>query len=423
MDTGVLKIKSFRDLFLGQTISQFGDSVYFLVFLFMAEKVSGDPMVVGLVGVLQAVPYVLFGPLAGVLADRLDRRSLMVFSDVASVVFMGALSVYAWFMPTPAVWVLCLAAFGMATVNTFFGPARSAAIPRLVPSEKVSEALSLAIATQQIMFMLGMALSAGVLGVVYSVAPGKFFFLAAAINTVTFVGSAWFLSRLPAIVPEREGLAESGGLGDALGRFWGETLEGFRAVRSDPVVGVALPMNVLATLAVAPFMLVYVEVNAEWYGGTFGRLALIELSFAFVTMVTSLWLGRRRVSRPGLAFAWGTMALGVLVLVMATGEGRYWWFLALNAACGFAFPFVILPVTAYIQVAIRDELRGRVNSAWTMASMAAQPAGIVAMAPVLKYWGLTGAFLVMGFGLGGAAIYGLVRRQFREARMPGGETV
>src|SRR5207253_876223 len=80
----VLRIRAFRDLWLGQAISQLGDSIYYVAFMFMAQQVTGKIAMVGYVGAMEMLPYLLIGPYAGVLADRLDRRKIMLLSDLTS---------------------------------------------------------------------------------------------------------------------------------------------------------------------------------------------------------------------------------------------------------------------------------------------------------------------------------------------------
>lgn len=417
----ILELEDFRNLWIGQTISQLGDSVYFLVFLFMAQKVTGDPNVTGMIAIMQALPFVLFSPIAGVIVDRVDRRNLMVFAEWGS---FGVMAVFFGFLlvePQPQVWQLGGAAFVLATLTTFFLPARSAAIPRLVPKERLMEANGFAMATQQAVGLLGIAISAGVLGALYQFSPDNFFRLAVIANCLTFLASGWMMRKLPSIQAETaEGLA---GLSfrefrSTVRTLWGEVLEGAREIRRDALVRVALPVNVLSTMSISGFFLVYVVVNDEWYGGQFWTLAVIELAFAAISLVCSVYVGRMRVRHPGLHFAWGIAVIGLLVVGMAFSK-PYLLFLALNAACGFAFPSIVIPITSYFQTAFADEVRGRVNSTWSMVTMAAQPIGMVLVAWLLGWAGIETALIVMGSGMALAGFAGLAFRSVRETEMPG----
>ncbi|MEA2554611.1 MAG: transporter, family, macrolide efflux protein, partial [Fimbriimonadaceae bacterium] len=74
----LLRIRGFRDLWLGQAISQIGDSIYYVAFMFMAQKVTGSIAMVGYVGSMEMLTYLLVGPYAGVIADRNERKRIML---------------------------------------------------------------------------------------------------------------------------------------------------------------------------------------------------------------------------------------------------------------------------------------------------------------------------------------------------------
>src|SRR5688500_12870764 len=80
----ILAIKAFRNLWLGQAISQIGDAFYYASFMFMVEHITNSKPMVGYVGAAEALPFLLFGPYAGVVADRIDRRKIMLLSDIIS---------------------------------------------------------------------------------------------------------------------------------------------------------------------------------------------------------------------------------------------------------------------------------------------------------------------------------------------------
>jgi len=419
----VLSFRDFRNLWLGQTISQFGDAVYALVLLFMAGHVTKDPMVVGIVGVLQALPYIFLGPIAGMLADRLDRRKMLVFSDFSSVIITTILAAYAYFNPLPHVYALYAAALSLACVNVFFAPARSAAIPRLVPADRLSEANGLAMATQQFMGMVGLALSAGILGLVFKFMPQYFFFSAVTVNTVTFGCSAYFLSRLPSIRPDRtlaeEARAEGfvGAVKHSLANVISETKEGVKIIRDDQVISIALLLNIFGTLFISGFMVVYIAVNQDWYGGAFSTLAWIELSFAVTMVIFSIVVGKMNIRRPGLSFAWAQGAIGLMVVAMAWSK-PYWLFIVMNALCGVVLPFIILPLNIYMQTAVHDSFRGRVNSAWSMVTLGMMPIGIALTGFMLKLLGIEISFIIMGVGLALSGFAGFLFPKFIAARIP-----
>ncbi len=410
----VLRIKPFRDLYIGQTASQLGDSIYFLVFLFLADAVAKDARITALVATLQALPFVFLGPIAGVVADRYDRKVVMVAADIASTVLMGGLAVYAWFQPMPPVWVLCASAFTMSCVNAFFMPARSAAIPQLVGEANVQEATGLAMMTQQVMGLIGLGVSAGVLAGVFAKWPQYFLLLSAAANSLTFLVSALYILRLPTLVPAREdsGAEPSRSSVKAASRsIVSDAREGFRAIFADHVLRTALPISAVSTLFMSGFMVVYLVVNRVWYGGSFATLAGLELGFVVPMAIFSLLAGSYKVKRMGLVFANIHIALGLMVAAF-TFARPYWAFMAVNILAGIVLPYLMVPFQAFIQTAVPDALRGRVNSAWMMVSMGMQPIGLMLTGVLLAVMDPGAVFVVMGLGMALAGAAGLADRRF-----------
>jgi MFS transporter, DHA3 family, macrolide efflux protein len=200
----LLSFRGFRDLWLGQVISQFGDAFSYVVTSFMVKRLTGSDADVGLAGAAEFLPFVLIGPYAGVLADRIDRRKIMIVSDVSSGFLLLAFTVFILVTKKPPVEVICLNALLLCSSRAFFMPAKNASIPRLVPEDLVGKANSLAFATSQFMPMLGLVLSAAVLGIVYHTSPAWFYAVSTGINALSFFGSAFFIRRLPSILPDHE---------------------------------------------------------------------------------------------------------------------------------------------------------------------------------------------------------------------------
>jgi MFS family permease len=406
--SSVLAIRLFRRLWLGQAVSQFGDALYALIFLFVVDRLTGSSAMVGYVSALQALPYLLFSPYAGAVADRLDRRIVMLLSDVLSIVILLVLAgclIATGSAPIPLIFAC---AFLLASVNVFFAPAKSAAIASLVPADRLMEANSLSAATQNLMPMLGIALSGGLLGAVYRAFPDAFFLSAILINAATFVVSAGAIAGLPSLRPDRD---------EAKTSVMTDVREGLAYVKGLHVVKVALVLGLLINLFVSPFMVVYVTANRQWFGGDFVTLAAFEFSFVAAMVVGSLVVGRMAIKRVGLAFAFGILVVGLGVAMMAYAP-VFWPFLLLNLVCGLALPLAQIPIGTYMQLAVPDAYRGRVNSLAMMLSMGIMPFGMGIAGLLLDAIGLVAMFLAMGGGMALVALAGLLDRRFRHATLP-----
>ena len=405
----LFRVRPFRDLWIGQTVSQLGDSFYFLIFLFMVDRITGSAAMVGAAGVAQALPFLLLSPYAGVVADRADRRRILLGADVFSALVLLAFGVLVWFEPTPPAWTLIGAGAALSTINVFFAPAKSAAVPQIVPPALLTQANALSLATQNLMPMIGIAVSGTVLAALYALSPRWFFLSAIGLNALSFLVSAAFVRRLPPLVPERENAEYT-----KSGRTLEDLRHGLAYLKSEQVLWTMLLLNLPVQLAIAPFMLVYVRVNREWFGGGFGTLALCEVSFFAGVVLCSLFIERLNVRRPGLAFVGGMAVIGVTVVFMAVARTAPL-FALWNFAAGLAFPFAQIPMTTYVQQRVPEALQGRANSVLAMAGSGMQPVGIglggLLLALIGPAWLLAG----MGAGMALAALGGLLSRPFRRA--------
>lgn len=413
----VLAFAPFRRLWLGQAISQLGDSLYFLVFLFMADRLGGgDSRLVGLVGIVQTLPFVLLSPFTGVIADRADRRRIMLFADTMSATALGLFAVLLLFQPTPPAWLLlCLAAM-LSCVNAFFLPAKSAALPSLVSGELLTQANSLSAATQSVMPLLGVGLSASVLSGLYAAAPKIFFVAAVLLNAISFGLSALFIRALPRLVPDRSARDVS----DNAAQGWRDFVDGVRYVRQNSVLTTLLVCGTLVQFAIGPFMVVYIAANRQWFGGGFGTLAWFEFAFTAGMVAGSIWVGRANLRRPGVAFIAGLALVGLCIAGLGLSRTAFG-FVLWNVVAGIALPFSQVPINTYVQATVPSRFLGRVNAALTAAGMAAQPLAIGLGGIAVRPLGPGTMLLLMGIGMILIALGGLCVRDFRRVALPGGK--
>ena len=204
----------FRNLFAGRVVSLFGDWFNLLAILAML-RAFGDDSATGfaLILILKTLPAILT-PAAGVLADRLPRRNLMVFADASrAVVVLGMAGLY-FFPSVPLLYVLVVV---QTLLSSVFEPARNALFPDIVRPEELTAANALTAASWSSMLALGSA--AG--GLVTEQLGWQ---LALLLDAGTYLLSAVFLLRVREPEVERMASVGTGGLLDTLGitdLIWG----------------------------------------------------------------------------------------------------------------------------------------------------------------------------------------------------------
>jgi MFS transporter, DHA3 family, macrolide efflux protein len=409
----LLKLAGFRNLWIGQLISQFGDVLHRLVFLWMVLEITGSNTAVGTVGAFEALPFALLSVPAGVAADRYDRRRIMLLADIVCAILVFGFAGMLLSNPKPSLWVICLFAFLLGSAGVFAAPARNASIPRLVPPESLIDANTLNAATQNAMPLAGNALAAVVLKAIFSANKLLSYVLTFAFNGVTFLISAFFMWRLPEIKAEQDTAQKPS--------FWRETRESLHYIRHHPVLLPAMMAGFGINFFIAPFMPVYVIIAQKKFNGSPFLLALMETGFFLGMIAGSLLMFRFRVRRVGMAFSIYLALAAVTIVPMGYVEspGLFW---LLNVICGVFIPPASVPLATLIQTQTPDNLRGRVNAVQAMISTLIMPLGVAMSGPLMEWLGIPGTFWFMGLGLGICPLLALLSRPFAQSILPDAAT-
>ena len=178
--------RPFRHLWYGQVVSELGDWLNSIAIYMLVLKLSGTGTAMATVMMAKLLPIFFVSPLAGVLVDRMDRKVIMITSDVLRfVVVLGFLLVD----DAGDLWLLYSLAVVEIALAGFFEPARSAIIPSLTPREDLVTANALSGSTWSVMLAVGAA-SGGVLVSLFGIKT------AFVIDAFTFLLSAWFIARI-----------------------------------------------------------------------------------------------------------------------------------------------------------------------------------------------------------------------------------
>jgi len=179
-------------LLAGEFISGIGDWLYLVAILVLVYADSGSAVLLGIVGAARIIPYVLLSVPAGIVADRYDRRMVLLVTDVARGILMLFL-VVAVLVGAPTLVIVALSILA-ACFSTFFGPAIASLLPTLVAEDDLGPANSAWATLDNVAFIIGPALA----GIILATGNLAIAFL---INAMTFAVVAVVLWRLP--VPRR----------------------------------------------------------------------------------------------------------------------------------------------------------------------------------------------------------------------------
>jgi len=359
---GALQVRDYRLLWIGLVISNVGSWMQLIALGWHVYLLTSSPFYLGLLGLARALPVFVFSLLGGVLADRVDRRQVMLAANTASLVFAGLLGLLTA-TGVATVWHVLALALLAAAAASFEVPARQSLMPELVPKEQVVNAIGLNSAAFNGAGIIGPAL--GALAIDW-LGIGAAYLL----NSISFLAvilGVW-LMRTP----------RSGGAGVGAGMF-GPLLEGLRYVRRTTTV-LALVLTVaVVSLLCRPYTQLMPAFARDVLGGDASSLGLLMAASgvgAFGASLLVAYLGSfRRRGLVLLAMA-GLFALALLAFAVSR-----WMLLSalLSGLAGFASTFYLSTTNTMLQLTAPPGLRGRVISLYALIVMGLMPLGTLVL--------------------------------------------
>jgi len=375
----------FRRFWSARVVSLAGSAVTCVALPVLVYELSGSPFLTALVATFEALPYLLFGLVAGALADRMDRRLVMVAADLGSAAVLGSVPVAAWLGALSVPHVLG-AAFLSATFFVFFDAANFGAVPSLVGRERIPAANS-AIWSAGTLVEIAVPAAAGAMLAVLS-APNLLL-----IDAVTFVASALLVRAIarPLSDPRRRETRARG-----IGTLAGEVREGLHFLWAQPTVRAMTIVGAGQSLAGGAFvgqMVVWAERRLGVVAGDWRLGALFSAWGVGALLATAMMprlvarAGAARVTLIGLPFS--------AVLGVSTALAPNWAAgAALLAGWGIAYMLVVVNSITYRQQVTPEPLMSRVNTSGRMLSFGlGYPLGAVLAGAVAELAGPVGGML------------------------------
>ncbi|WP_060797668.1 MFS transporter [Winkia neuii] len=334
----------------------------------LTELTDNSGFAVGVTTALQFLPTLLFGAAAGVLADRLDRRKLLIVTQSAMGVLALAMSLLL-LSGLAELWHLYVFAFLSGCVAAVDTPVRLVYISSLVPPNKLPNAVGLNSTSFNMARLVGPAV-AGI--AVAAVGPGWVFLL----NALTFAGpvAVMFMIRETYVAtsakkPERKGMF----------------IQGFRYIkrRSDIVVIMAIA-GVVSAFGLNFQMTTAIMARVQFHRGP-EAYGLLTSAMAVGTLTGALLAARRRYPRVRTVVV-AALAFGVASGAAALAPG-YWSFALLLIPTGLATLTMLTTANAAIQMYTHPSMRGRVISIYQTVNMGATPIGAPIVGWVAQVWG------------------------------------
>ena len=395
------RLRSNRDFMVvlsGQAISALGDAITLTAMPLLVLFLTGSGALMGLVAALGLLPNLVLGLPAGALADRWDRRRLMLWSDAGRAVLTAAIPVSYW-LDLSTITVVLVVTVPINALRVLSDAGFQSAIPGLVGREQLARANGYLEAALSVPFIIGPAL-AGVLVAAIGAA-----------ETIALDAATFALSAASLLFVRRALRAERPG---EMPRLTADIAEGIRFVRGHALLRPAIAywsLMAFATAAILPALAYFLTVDRGESERLFGIVGSV---WSIGYLLASLVAGRLGGRTLGLQLLVGGGGIGLALILLATG-GSVAVYLAAGFAIGAALALQMIAYMTLRATITPDELLGRVGATARTVSLSLQTLGFVAGGALIEVAGGDGALLAMGVLALGASLAFALSRSLRTA--------
>ena len=320
-----------------------GTQMRYVAVAFQVFIITDSTVAVGLIGLVEVVPLIVFSIVGGAVADRVERKGLVAKAQLGSILAAGGLAAVSFGGRPSLWWIYGLTAIASA-VNGFDRPARTAMIPQLVPEGKLPAAMAL----RQVVFQVTQIVGPAVGGLMLASFDIGWVYV---IDAVTYVAALIALRW----VPEMQPVGESSSPLESI-------REGLRFSFKTPVLLSIFSIDLVAMIFGMP-RAVFPELARDTFNMGAEGLGLLYAATsagALVGALTTGWVGR--VHRQGLAVFLSVLAWGSAITLAGLSLWSFALTLVFLAVAGWADVLSAVFRGTMLQESTPDELRGRVSA-------------------------------------------------------------
>ncbi|MCH1984343.1 MFS transporter [Ruminococcus sp. OA3] len=377
--------QKFITVAFGQTVSLVGSSAVQFALIWWIASETQSPLMLGMSGMVAYLPVILLSPLAGVLADRVNRKLICITADMFIGLAAAVFAVIMWKYELP-VWSALIVLLVRGIGSTFHQPSIQAIIPQIVPPQELVRANGWSQFMQSGAFMLGPVIGAAL----YAAFPLPVVLLSDLAGAAAASGLLAVV-RIPEMPKEHERTHK---------KFLREFKEGIDVFFEDRKLLVLIIAETVCMVFFLPLASFYPLMTSSYFRGSAWHASAVELSFAVGMMAAAVLFGsvfkvknKIRMSYIGLlGIGISSAACGVLPPAM-----QFFWVFVVS--CGFMGAFGnihTIPFMAYMQENIDPLKMGRAFSVVGIVSSLAMPVGLLIGGPVAEKIGVNMWFLVTG---------------------------
>lgn len=374
-----LKYRDFRLFWFGQCISLTGTWVQHTAQVWLVYTLTKSPLMVGIIGVCQFMPMMLFSLFAGVIVDRFSKKKILIFTQTVFMIQAGIMTVLTFTGTIRVEYVFALGVIYGLT-QTLDMPARQSIFIHLVGKENVTNAISLNSTIVNLARIVGPAFSGFLIikfGTVFC------FFL----NTISFIPVIFGIAMIKSGVEVPHYVT---------GHVLSQIVGGLRYVfKNDTLILNMLVMAFFCTFAMNTDVIIPVFAREVLGRGADGYTGLLSASGigAFIAAITLAYISRHGMNKKMLLFS-GTLSATIQVLMYFSRQ--YLLSALLLAVVGFINIAFLNTANSIFQLNSSDEYRGRVMSVYAFLNQGSTPIGNFFAGSVMERFGGLYGFISCG---------------------------
>ena len=396
----LLQYPDFLKVWIGRTISRFGDALDGIAFMWLMYKLTGSTLLMGTVMAVSAIPS-LFGMAAGVFVDRMDKKKIMVWMDLLRGLSTAAIAIL-YMAGGLAIWHLYAFAFFNSLCEVFSHPARSSAMQVLVGKDHYLASNSISQASGAAAEILGMGVAAAIIGL-WGVGVAIF------IDAVTFI-----ISGFTAVLAKIDNTAVVNGRLN-ISVFFNELFDGFKIIKTNALILINIVLGCLINILLAPFNLLMPAYSDKiLHAGEQGY------SLMGIAIMVGIILGSLLIGQIGHRFKKSTLIIsGIMTFGLSIGALGFVSSLILAVGCstltGLCLPIITATGMAAVQEHTPREKMGRVSSTMSTIGLLGMPLGYAISGVVGESLNVQLTFMLLGSVMIFICIPALLNKEFRRS--------
>jgi MFS family permease len=386
-------------LWLAQIISAAGDAIYQIALFWLVLEITGSSTTTGLIAMAAFLPAMLFGLYAGVIADKYNRKLIMIFSNLSQALTVIVIPIILYF-GYENIFLIGILAFVRASFSTFFPPALNALVPMITSKDRLVRVNSILATSGQLAYLIG-PLAAGV---ILSVVSIQYLFV---IDSASFLFAILILLFI--MLPAKPKVVDK--------HFSSikEIFSGIQYIKQNKPLGMLFILTIINNFFIMGLafvgMLILVK---DALGGTASQYAYVEAGLAFGMLIGSV-LVYRIGSR---------INIGKLLLIGMILDGVTYSIMCFTESINFVFIFIVIHAigipmitisrTAIIQKHSPNKYHGRLFSLVHLSVVGVTALASAVVGITANYIDIKIMFFVIGIGAALCGVIGFMNKGLRD---------